>query len=211
MNRSLVEKEKYDLSYTDPNYKMGQARKNSAKKCIDWVLDRTGIETHLDTSAGRGEIVDFMRSKNINSIGTEIVDSLLVPDKILFAWSNDLPFDDNSFDFLTNLDAMEHYLPEQTEEIIEEFCRVTKKYIYFAISNTNSFHKGNDLHINKKPYEEWFEILSKYGKVEWLYKKDNLVFWEKLPHSHQPELLNPCWILKTILLSVSSPIHLKYH
>jgi hypothetical protein len=70
---------------------------------------------------------------------------------------------------------MEHYLPEQTEEIIEEFCRVTKKYIYFAISNTNSFHKGNDLHINKKPYEEWFEILSKYGRVEWLYKKDNVI------------------------------------
>lgn len=175
MNRSLVEKEKYDLSYTDPNYKMGQARKNSAKKCIDWVLDRTDIETHLDTSAGRGEVVDFMRSKNINSIGTEIVDSLLVPDKILFAWSNDLPFEDNSFDLLTNLDAMEHYLPEQTEEIIEEFCRVTKKYIYFAISNTNSFHKGNDLHINKKPYGEWFEILSKYGRVEWLYKKDNVI------------------------------------
>ena len=116
-----------------------------------------------------------MGEKVINSIGTEIVDSLLVPDKILFAWSNDLPFEDNSFDLLTNLDAMEHYLPEQTEEIIEEFCRVTKKYIYFAISNTNSFHKGNDLHINKKPYGEWFEILSKYGRVEWLYKKDNVI------------------------------------
>lgn len=175
MNSQIKEKEKYDLSYTDPSYKMGEGRKNSAKKCIDWILNKTEIKTHLDASAGRGEIVDFMRSKNIKSIGTDIVDSLLVPDKIVFAWSNDLPFEDNSFDLLTNLDAMEHYLPEQTEEIIEEFCRVTKKYIYFAISNTNSFHKGNDLHINKKSYEEWFRILSNYGNVEWLYKQDNRI------------------------------------
>jgi len=175
MDKQLIEKEKYDLSYTDPSYKMGHARRFSAEKCIDWILNKTEIQTHLDTSAGRGEIVEFMRSKNINSIGTDIVDSLLVPDKIIFAWSNDLPFEDKSFDLLTNLDAMEHYLPEQTEEIIEEFCRVTKKYIYFAISNVNSVHKGNDLHINKKPYEEWFKILSNYGKVEWVYKQDNRI------------------------------------
>jgi len=175
MNRNLIEKHKYDLAYKDPNYRMGVARRNSAEKCISWVLGKTNITSHLDTSAGRGEIVDFMRSKGIDSVGTDIVDDLLIPNKIIFAWSNDLPFEDKSFDFLTNLDAMEHYLPEQTEEIIEEFCRVTKKYIYFAISNLNSFHKGNDLHINKKSYEEWFNLLSNYGSVEWLYKRDNVI------------------------------------
>jgi len=173
LNPNEIEKKKYEESYTDPAYKMGERRKESAIKVISHIRNIETISTHLDVSAGRGEMVDYMRSLGVQSIGTEIVESLLVPDKILFSWSNSLPFEDNSFDLLTNLDAMEHYLPEETEHIIQEFCRVTKKYVYFAISNLPSFHKGNDLHINRKPYAEWQEILSKYGEVTNIYPKDN--------------------------------------
>lgn len=174
MNKQEIEKQKYVKSYEDQNYRMGNSRKASAIKVIESVTSFLGtIESHLDVSAGRGEIVDYALSKGLQSKGTEIVESLLVPGKIEFAWANSLPFEDKSFDLLTNLDAMEHYLPEQTEEIIEEFCRVTKKFIYFAISNKPSLHLGNDLHINIKTYEEWERVLSKYGKVTRPFKNDN--------------------------------------
>lgn len=171
MIKQEIEKDKYVKSYEDPNYKMGEGRKQSAHKVINQLLPE--VSSHLDVSCGRGEIIDYMRGKNINSMGVEIVDSLLVPDKVVFGWANDLPFEDKSFDLVTNLDAMEHYLPEQTEEIVEEFCRVSKKYIFFAISNRPSYHLGNNLHINIKTYPEWQEFLSQYGKVTRPFPNDN--------------------------------------
>lgn len=175
MDRQEIEREKYQKSYTDHNYKMGLSRMRSAEKCIRHIMSKEIIQSHLDVSTGRGEIVDYMRSKNIHSMGTDIVDSLLVPSKVIFAWSNSLPFEEDEFDLITCLDAMEHYLPEQTEEIVTELCRVAKKYVYFAISNLPSHHMGENLHINIKSYEKWFELLSKYGEVEWIYKKDNSI------------------------------------
>lgn len=173
MNKQEIEKQKYEKSYQDKNYKMGDRRKATAIKIIRAVTSENTIETHLDVSAGRGEIVDYVLSLGIPSKGTEIVESLLIPGKVEFAWANSLPYEDKSFDFLTNLDAMEHYLPEQTEEILEEFCRVTKKFIYFAISNKPSYHAGNNLHINMKTYDEWERVLSKYGKVTRPLRNDN--------------------------------------
>lgn len=170
------EQDKYIEAYKLPNYRMGSSRRVSVLKCIDLILNRDyNVETHLDVSAGRGEIVDYMKAKGINSKGTEIVDSLLNSD-IIFAWSHNLPFEDKSIDFITNLDAMEHYLPEQTEEILEEICRVSKKYIYFTISNRPShLPDGRNLHINIKTYPEWEKKLSEYGKVEWLFPRDNCI------------------------------------
>jgi len=175
MNPQEVEQHKYIESYQDPNYKMGLARKKSAEKCIQNIRARSKIESHLDVSTGRAEIVDYMRSLGISSMGTDIVEDLLIPEKVVFAWSNDLPFEDKQFDLVTCLDAMEHYLPEQTEEIMKELCRVSKKYIYLAISNLPSVHKGNNLHINIKTYEKWEEYLSQFGNVEWIYRKDNSI------------------------------------
>jgi len=175
MNKQEIEQLKYKISYTDPAYKMGLARKRTAEKCIAFIEEKEKIFTHLDVSTGRGELIDSMRARGIESIGTEIVTDLLVEGEVFFAWSNKLPFEDNSFDLVTNLDAMEHYLPEQTEEIIEELCRVSKRFIYFSISNIPSFHKGNNLHINIKEYKDWETLLSNYGKVSWVFKNDNRI------------------------------------
>jgi ubiquinone/menaquinone biosynthesis C-methylase UbiE len=173
MEKQEIERNKYIKSYTDPAYKMGSSRKASAIKVINTNIP--SVNTHLDVSAGRGEIVDYMRDQGVESMGVEIVDSLLVPNKIVFGWANNLPFEDNSFDLITNLDAMEHYLPEQTEQIVEEFCRVAKNYIYFAISNKPSYHLGNNLHINIKTYPAWEEFLSQYGTVSRPFPQDNSI------------------------------------
>ena len=176
MDKNAIEQDKYVSAYTLPGYKMGPARKASAFKCIDHILksDST-ISTHLDVSAGRGETVKYIKSKGIQSIGTEIVPELLNSD-VVFGWSHDLPFENKSIDFITNLDAMEHYLPEQTNDILDELVRIAKKYIYFTISNNPShLPDGRDLHINIKTYPEWKEKLEEYGTVDWMNPHENRI------------------------------------
>lgn len=176
MDKNETEQAKYVSAYTIPAYKMGHARMASAFKCIDQILESDPtIRTHLDVSAGRGETIQYIRGKGVESSGTEIVPELL-NSSVVFGWSHDLPFEDKSIDFITNLDAMEHYLPEQTDEILEEFVRVATKYIYFTISNNPShLPDGRDLHINIKTYPEWKKKLEEYGTVDWMNPNENRI------------------------------------
>lgn len=162
------EKLKYDNVYQDPNYKMGPQRKADAFADIkDIVKDHGPFENHLDVSCGRGEVIDHVRSLGINSQGTEVADALIENrNDVQFSWSDELPFEDNSIEFLTNCDAMEHYPPEITEKVLDEFFRVCSKVAYLTISNMKVTERDQILHINIKSYDEWFDILSKYGTVK---------------------------------------------
>jgi len=165
MNKLEAEQHKYKICYKDPNYKLGPYRRdNTLDDITDIIAEYGPFEKHLDVSAGRGEVIDHVKQLGINSQGTEIVDDLL-SDDVQFAWSHELPFEDGEFDFLTNCDAMEHYLPEMTEQILDEFFRVLDGVAYFTISNRRATKHEMELHINIKSYTEWETILSKYGRV----------------------------------------------
>lgn len=163
------EKLRYDLCYKDPKYKMGPIRMRDAFNDIREIVKDYKPKTHVDISCGRGEVLDLMHEWGFDSIGTEVVDDLIATrEDVIFAWSDDLPFEDNQFEFLTNCDAMEHYPPDLTIPALDEFFRVCSKVAYFTISNKPSAnHWGEgDLHINKKPYDEWLQILSAYGEAK---------------------------------------------
>ena len=161
------EKKKYDDVYQDPNYKMGPQRKADAFADIkDIVRDYGPFVNHVDISCGRGEVIDHVKSLGIESQGTDIVDKIVESRAdINFAWSDELPFDDNSIEFITNCDAMEHYPPELTNKILDEFFRVCSKVLYISISNKRATKHEMELHINIKSYDEWYKILSNYGTV----------------------------------------------
>ena len=161
------EKKKYDKCYEDPEYKMGPYRFDDTMNDISDIIKEYGPFTnHLDISCGRGEVIDYVKQLGINSQGTEVVDSLVDNrNDIQFAWSDELPFDDNSIEFITNCDAMEHYPPELTNKILDEFFRVCSKVLYISISNKRATKHEMELHINIKSYDEWYKILSNYGTV----------------------------------------------
>jgi len=161
------EKPKYDKCYEDPAYKMGPYRfKDTMGDLSDIVKDHGPFVNHVDISCGRGEVIDHIKSLGIESQGTEIVDSLVESrEDVQFSWSDELPFADNSIEFLTNCDAMEHYPPELTDKILDEFFRVCSKVAYLTISANKATKHEMELHINIKPYNEWLNILSKYGTV----------------------------------------------
>lgn len=165
----MTEQEKYIYAYTLPNYRMGDARKSDAFKDLNFILKTySDIATTADISAGRGEVVKFLQSHNVYSIGTEFVPTL-ANKEILLASTTNLPFKSKSFDLVTNCDAMEHYPPEDTHLCLQELFRISKKYNYFTINNNSSTisyqNKIVDLHINKRPFEEWLSYLSEYGEV----------------------------------------------
>jgi len=166
MNKLIAEQKKYEICYQDPEYKLGPYRRDNTLNDISDLINQYGpFSNHLDVSAGRGEVIKHVRAFDIPSQGTEIVQELL-SDDVQFAWSHELPFEDGEFDFLTNCDAMEHYLPEMTEQILDEFFRVVDGVAYLTISNRRATKHEMELHINIKSYAEWEKILSKYGSVQ---------------------------------------------
>lgn len=168
MSEHLSEKAKYDYHYKNPNYKLGPHRYKTTTGDVNDIIKEYGpFKNHIDVSCGRGEIIDCVKAHGITSKGTEIVDDLVASrEDIVFSWCDDLPFEDNEFDFLTNCDAMEHYPPEITIPTLDEFFRVCSRVAYFTISNKRATKNDQELHINIKPYDEWFKILLEYGEVK---------------------------------------------
>ena len=77
-------------------------------------------------------------------------------------WAHELPFKSNSFDVVTTFDMLEHILPEDVDNVLNEIFRVAKKGICVSISYRQV---KSGLHRTIQPKEWWIEKLSKYGKV----------------------------------------------
>ena len=161
MNPFDIEKQKYEAVYKSPGYKMGGKRKTHATSIISkWSSSANEPKSLLDVGCGRGEIVEFATSKGFRACGTEIVSYLVNPAKsIIYAEADNLPFADNSFDYLTCLDVIEHLIPGTEIEVFKEFKRVARSRILMSIANFSDKKNGVELHINIKPYQEWDDIL----------------------------------------------------
>ena len=175
MDKFEREKRKYEKAYKLPGYKMGDARKNHALN----VLREYKPGSLLDVGCGRGEMLDAAENMGFDVRGVEIVDDLIDGTRVVRGKSTKIPFPTKSFDYLVCLDVIEHLLPEDTEDTFKEFARVAKKKILVCIANwSDTGHIGEELHINRKPYTEWDDLLKNHyfpnDKVVWLPKKQNI-------------------------------------
>lgn len=175
------EQDKYVRAYRQSNYKMGETRKLHATRIMNkWPLlnELNGPKTLLDVGCGRGEIVEWSNRKGFKAIGTEIVPYLIDKKQVVYAEINDLPFGENTFDYITCLDVIEHLLPGVEIEAFNEFKRVARDRILMTIANFPSRGlKGEELHINIKPYQEWDNILREIfsdAEVIWHPKRGNI-------------------------------------
>ena len=172
-----TEHRKYRHTYArQPNYRMGE------KRMLDAVTDLRAIPargSYLDVSCGRGEMLDHARRMGFTIVrGTEIVAQLIDGVKVVKAEAHALPFDDGSFEVVTMFDVIEHLIPGDDEAACREMARVASKHVLLTANNRPSFSKaGDDLHINKRPYEEWDRLFREWfpGAVTWIKGKRHYV------------------------------------
>lgn len=163
------EHEKYQRAYSlNPNYRMKRERMSDAVKDLSSIPMRG---SYLDVSCGRGEMLDAALTLGFAPVmGTEIVPEL-IGGAVRYAEVHDLPFGDRSFDVVSMFDVIEHLLPGDDEAACAEMARVARRHILLTANNKPSFNKaGDDLHINKRPYEEWDVLFRNWfpGTVTWL-------------------------------------------
>ena len=82
-----------------------------------------------------------------------------------------LPFSDESFDVVTCVDVIEHV--EDFNRLIKEMLRVSRKGVFLSTPNRRPEYTNRDgtpknyWHLREWSFEEFDEIIGKFGQVEW--------------------------------------------
>lgn len=139
------------------------------------VADLAGLPVRgslLDVGCGQGDMLEEAQRLGFDPVrGTEIVPSLIDGQRVVRAEVHALPFSDATFDVVTMWDVIEHLIPGDDEAACRELARVARKHVLLTANNRPSFNKaGEDLHINRRPHEEWDALFRAWfpGKVIWL-------------------------------------------
>jgi ubiquinone/menaquinone biosynthesis C-methylase UbiE len=168
---------KYERAYAHPKYRMKDARRDDAATDLAALASRG---SYLDVSCGRGEMLKVAESLGFKPVtGTEIVAELIDGQRVHYAQAHSLPFAPKSFDVVTMFDVIEHLVPGDDEAACREMKRVARKHILLTANNKPSFNKsGDDLHINRRPYPEWYRLFGEWFdgcRVTWIRGARNYV------------------------------------
>jgi len=93
----------------------------------------------LDVGCGEGYLTNLMyRQKNCQIVGIDIGEDVVRKARLSFPYISfikgsayELPFNDNSFDFITAFEILEHL--ENPETVLKEFKRVAKKWVAISV------------------------------------------------------------------------------
>lgn len=161
---------KYERAYQRPKYKMKNARMQDAIHDVGILPVRN---SYLDVSCGRREMLQAAKDMGFQKVqGTEAVPSLCDGSLVVHALGHALPFADGSFEVVTMFDVIEHIIPGDDEAVFKELLRVASHYVVLTANNKSSLNwKGEQLHINRRPYEEWDRLFTQWAaphRVEWI-------------------------------------------
>ena len=154
-----------------------------------WIYDllmlRPG-DAYLDVSCGRGELLRLARETQAEPFGIDLSHNALKIGQaaseythLTVANSQELPYADNSFDVISNIGSIEHYVDMQTA--VREMARVLKPNGRAVVLVPNTFSLLNNIWIALRqgrtsidPYQpiqrygaryEWQELLEDNGLV----------------------------------------------
>lgn len=152
------EVEKYSHCYTYSAYRLSGQRWDKAFKDLKSIQG-----TYLDVGCGRAEVVRKAREMGIEAVGCEIVPDLCDGEIVVHGCLDGLPFDDQSFDYVTCYDVVEHLPTEDVDKAISELLRVTRKVLLVTTTDGRSEIDGYELHLTRKPFEWWDEKFRQPG------------------------------------------------
>lgn len=160
----------------------------------------------LDVGCGNGEILENYGN---NAYGIDINDEALSQAKerrvtAVKASATNLPFTDNSFDIVINMNLIEHLYTEQAYELVKEAGRTLKKGGLFIVktevvtprfwntfSHTRPYPPGSLIKITNDKSQETFPKIKTLSPLYTLYEAD----WHP----------NPVWFAFINLLSQYLP------
>lgn len=164
-----AEHKKYTSAYENVKYRMKAERRLDAVNDLS-VLPVRG--SYLDVSCGQGDMLNEASKLGFSTVqGTEIVPALIDGKRVVFAEVHALPFPDKSFDVATMFDVIEHLVPGDDKLACLELARVARRHVILTANNKRSRNKrGDELHINRRPYDEWNDLFSEWfpGRVTWI-------------------------------------------
>jgi ubiquinone/menaquinone biosynthesis C-methylase UbiE len=157
-------------------YQLNKKYRMKAERRADATGDLAALPirgAYLDVSCGQGDMLLEAERLGFSPVqGTEIVPTLIDGDRVKYAEVHALPFPDKAFDVATMFDVIEHLIPGDDERACIELARVSRRHVILTANNRPSFNNaGDDLHINKRPYSEWDELLRTWfagARVTWI-------------------------------------------
>jgi len=110
------------------------------------------------------EFVDIVYGIDIASVKTgNIIDNKKV--NWIDSEAKNIPLPDNSVEWLTSFDCLEHCLLEDIDTILDNFNRIATKGFVFSISYVGDHHGGLNLHMTVQSEEWWLDKFKKYGTI----------------------------------------------
>lgn len=179
---------------------------SESEEHYQWILKTLSPQkgkTLLDVACGGGHFLKEAEKIGVNTFGLDISESALAiakkeakNSKLLCANGEKLPFRDETFDYVSNLGSLEHFLyPDQG---IREMARVLKKdgkcailvpNSYFLMTIINVWRKGSTERKTVQEIDrwatrkEWEELLETNGlKVEKIFKYNYKTPNDPLPY-----------------------------
>jgi SAM-dependent methyltransferase len=126
----------------------------------------------MDVGCGPGHGLKLARDKGINVWGTDIVDNTKmwkengIEEYCRQAPAHDIPYPDNSFDFVYCGDVLEHIPEEYLEPSLNEMFRICKGNFIFVIATGLEELPAKALvytHVSIKQMPEWLAMMEKIG------------------------------------------------
>lgn len=178
--------EVYDRLYREGYH--SDADMTHAKWLCKYMIKRLEFDTILDVGCSKGWVVEYMSKKGKAAYGCDASQiaiesgTSLGRKNLSVGLATDLPYEDNFFDVSMSTDMMEHLKEEDVDKAINEFYRVTTKYLAFKIADDHTGHYYNakklrrsafrkagldqemeDLHLTVKPNQWWIDRIVRDG------------------------------------------------
>lgn len=151
----------YQQIYTDEDW-YGNANKGRCPgnrlypQYKDWLKGKI-----LDIGCGRGHTVELLRREGFECDGIDLIN--INQDMLVGDITKPFCFDIENYTTCLCIDVIEHIPEEIIEGLFDNFKQFDRQI--FSIHNGPSVYKGEELHVNKKPFDTWRSDLSQHFNI----------------------------------------------
>jgi ubiquinone/menaquinone biosynthesis C-methylase UbiE len=126
----------------------------------------------LDVGCGYGRFCDIVADFTDVVYGCDIASvatgNIIQNEKIKYidCEAKSIPLLDQSVEWVTSFDCLEHCLIDDIPIILQEFSRICTRGFIFSIAYCDDEYNGLKLHMTVQSEDWWLNAISQYGKIE---------------------------------------------